>query len=655
MKFCCASANDTSEVGLAEELKIDDIHHHWVPNKQHGGLAVAGQQNVGRTPQKPVIPRPGPTSTPGPGGVGKPDFGRQDFGNEGFGGRAYYEQTDATELLINWSLDAAEKMNVGILVKEFIGQMAWFLFGPFALPLLLPFYTSAQALKNRGMWPGKVAFMNFSWMIGIIFGFMMSSVIIIYAAAQPEDTHPIEVMVIIFFIFLRCVTIAIKYAYIPVPMWYQLREVQATKKRLAGWLILLSWRDVKSETANMYADLSFLTITSNVDDGPCLRFLPWPRGIQQLSSSCHMQGRVTREEVAKMMLNGSHHVQSQIPTGFDFTWEIPRFHDDANWSFLKSPDHAPAVPLRVFFKELIDVVLEAERESALARNGPRITVLVSVIFIFLPCIGRVLEDKPFLGRDLSMAISLLSIFPLFPQVSANLGFLHCAVLDMSRRRSLVRCCAALLSTRPEDRTGVPWKVTALPVLDLRDPETVKAFWLLRGMCMDWGKIFSLRCARFSESFAASCCGIIIWFLILIETQMYDLISRTLILIVLTTLVLLGGVIVALAVIGDGVNSGAARLGFLLDKHASGIQTAVTLYGGDNGCDPETMTASAELIGLASADIVADQEAYPVKLLGMYCGFSLLSALYTIPIVVGMRVAALCGERPDLCGLEPNLE
>merc|ERR1712118_227649 len=153
---------------------------------------------------------------------------------------------------------------------------------------------------------------------------------------QPADTHTIEILVIIFFILLRTVTIAIKYAYIPIPTWYQLNNVVLSSERLAGWLILVAWKSVSSKTADKYADLSFVTVTGHINDGPCLKFLPQPKGLHDLLSSCHLQGKVTRDTVVRMLLGGSEHMKFKIPVGIDLTRELPSYHEGAGWSFMKA-------------------------------------------------------------------------------------------------------------------------------------------------------------------------------------------------------------------------------------------------------------------------------------------------------------------------------
>jgi len=183
--------------------------------------------------------------------------------------------------------------------------------------------------------------------------------------------------------------------------------------------------------------------------------------------------------------------------------------------------------------------------------------------------------------------------------------------------------------------------------------------------VDWAKIFRLRCARFSEFFFGVILGLTGWLLLLIETRMNSLINRTLLVIVLVGLLVLGSIIVTLAFIGESINGGADRLVYLLGKHSQTIETAAKArrlcrYAGvthgytvETPEEAEAMLSSAELIATCVADISCEGVQEPVKLLGYRCGVGMLAALYIIPVILFQRIAGYCQEEPYMCLMSDN--
>eukprot|EP00929_Paragymnodinium_shiwhaense_P058833 TRINITY_DN29471_c0_g5_i4.p1 TRINITY_DN29471_c0_g5~~TRINITY_DN29471_c0_g5_i4.p1 ORF type:complete len:631 (-),score=86.89 TRINITY_DN29471_c0_g5_i4:171-2063(-) len=547
------------------------------------------------------------------------------------------EQT-TEDPLTSWALGAAERFDKKVFVTEVLGQFLWCILGPAAIPINFFIYKGLHGLSNRGMWVfrGKRDRFVVISIGGSMLGSMMLSLLVLYILFQPEDVRYVEVAYAILMQFLRAITIAIKYAYLPLPAWHQLNRSEVSDDRLLRLLLIAGWQNVKPEQAEYYSELSLLTFVGPSDDDQDrfrVKFHSWPRTAAEASAMIRLQGRMPRGIAAKFLLHGEGNKETketlaaEITAGLDLAMELP---PDESAALLQNEDGQGddlCVPLRMLFKKLVHGVLATERKTPLARFGPLVSMLVTVFFTILPSIGRLVEGKSFFGEGIAPAIVALTLLPTFLAVFGNISFLFIAVLDMWRRRLMIRCCIALVSGLHKDRKSTPPTITALPTLDLRDPQTVESFWLLRGLCMDWGKIFSLRCGLFSEVFALACLVMCAYLAVLIQYEWYDLISRTLLIMALGNLSCIGSLICFLALLGEGVNSAADRKAYILEKQSAGLTMASFFFDldakEDAVYDADTLDKSSCLASLVAAQIVADQENDPVKFLGMHCGLGLI--------------------------------
>eukprot|EP00929_Paragymnodinium_shiwhaense_P075112 TRINITY_DN38409_c0_g1_i1.p1 TRINITY_DN38409_c0_g1~~TRINITY_DN38409_c0_g1_i1.p1 ORF type:complete len:652 (+),score=76.61 TRINITY_DN38409_c0_g1_i1:196-1956(+) len=569
-------------------------------------------------------------------------------------------------------MDAAERFDKTVFVREVLGQFLWNILGPVSLPLLALIYRGAPGLSNRGMWICRRRRDRFRGIaiMGSTFGLMLLVMLLLHILLRPTDVSHVEIMYAVLMQLLRAITIGIKYAYLPLPTWHQLNKAEVSDDRLLRLLLIAGWQDVKPEQADFYAELSLITFVGPANDDQTrfrLKFHSWPKTAVEASALIRLQGRLPRGMAAKFLLHGEHSVghsptsealASEMRAGLDLSMELPPDRSSAiiqpEQELLQDDDRSEdgmCVPLRVLFKKLVHGVLAAERKLFLLRVSPWLISIATVFFTILPCVGRLIEGKGFFGAGAAPAIVALYLAPTFLAVYGNIAFLYVAVLDMWRRRMMIWCCLALVSGLYRDRRYAPPAITALPTLDLRDPQTVESFWLLRGLCMDWGKIFSMRCGMFSEVFALACLFMCAYLVFLIQSQWYERISRTLLLMALCNMACIGFLVCFVAYLGEGVNSAAARKAYILEKQSAGLTMASTFSAfEENAYDAATLEKSAGLASMVASQIVADQETDPVKFLGMSCGLGLLSALYSIPLYIGVQVYNLCMQQPAMCGV-----
>jgi len=358
--------------------------------------------------------------------------------------------------------------------------------------------------------------------------------------------------------------------------------------------------------------------------------------------------RRTRRLVAEIL---AHEDSSCLPQGLKLEHDRAPALEEAGWP-AKVAAGKTTMSLREFFAHLIQVVLQAEKKSPIGVFGAKGMMVVTLAVTLTPCFGRLIEGRPFMGNSILAYVSI-SIYwlPLFACCLTSFLFLYVAIRDMWRRRALMQCCTALLSMMPQDRIHIPWQVKVLGVIDTRDVKTMEAFLHLRDLCKDWGSFYSLRCTFFVNAFTVVTACLLAALLACIQFELYDHITKSILLAALVNPALLLLCIVQLAVLGEGVNSTSGRLSMLLQRHASAITESALGLGLKEGdeCPEDTLLRQA-LKGIKSAktNISLDQDS--VKLLGQRCGIGILTALYALPVYVAMRVRDLCEARPQLCTL-----
>ncbi|CAE7496887.1 unnamed protein product [Symbiodinium natans] len=290
----------------------------------------------------------------------------------------------------------------------------------------------------------------------------------------------------------------------------------------------------------------------------------------------------------------------------------------------------------------------------------RINLVLTLIAIFIPSFLRWRNTGWFLGPETASTILVVGFWPSnFLCMLSSLSFIAVGGVDMWRRRSLMRSCAAMLSVSREFRRHCPAEVDMLPVLDLSDVNTVAGWRKLRQLCTEWGKFYHLRVRAFSAEF--------FFFLILI---LGDLVAGMLIEdytefsgVNLASLVVAGTVSISLMVsifvlvyLGNEVNQSAERHRFLLNRsrtlmtsmrYRTSTCTMPKMSQSITGVmppdpSPTELEQAAELISCLGDELESEGKVLPLTLLGMPLGWSLLSVLQFIPIGVMTTLTQFCG-------------
>jgi len=553
----------------------------------------------------------------------------------------------ATEDMVTWVVEVSERRVFKVIVLEFFAQFLWYMFGPFAIPALIMIYGSTTALKNRFMWPNCRTRMG---VFDSLAGLLMLSALTIFIVYRPEQTDYTEIILIVMIIVTRCMTIAVKYGFMPLPAWRRLNRTLVAVEQVKSLLLIATWKVPTKETARKYADLSRLTLF-----GPChqdlkMKFLPWPRNADESQKISRVHGLAVRSCIAKQLRESpgsmDEHYNCDLPPSFKAEEMPPGFEEGS-------------ISVNQLYYWLLEVVLERERSSPIIRIAHVLPKLMGLVYCLLPSYARWRDGYPFFGEGASLAIVCLYVAPVVSASMPSFVFLQVAIMDGLRKLALMKACCALVSLRAVDRKmglfGIPRKVAALGLLDFSDPQTVEGFRMLRALCREWGRFFSLRCIAFTEGFMILTLLIVTWMSVLIENKAYNLISRGLLTSVVGIMFMLSSLLLAHMTVGGAVNRALARQAYLLQslrmqleaEECQRVATEMKRTLQPVPLKPGLRIALRHCRVLVEA-IDVDHMTNPVRLLGFYASLGLVATLYVVPVYVISRIIMLCHDRPYLC-------
>lgn len=346
-----------------------------------------------------------------------------------------------------------------------------------------------------------------------------------------------------------------------------------------------------------------------------------------------------------------HHYRLQ-PQGSDGGPAATLDKDDE--AFVAAAGNGVPVPVEELFRFFLRSVLRSEVLSAPTKVIMWIRQLCALAVGTVPLVIRLVRCRHRL-HEISTQWLIFELLLAVPQAlmfSLNLSFVEIAARDMWRRRALLRSCSALLTLSRELRHGCPIEVDQLPVLDLCDPRSIEAWRKLRQLCLDWGRFFYERIQIFMGSYClfTLLCSVDV-FLSLTVTQYEESFPITMHKLILfyTLFLTVGAAIMFMAFFGQDVNDSTYHHIALLSRQRmilvadQNIQLAEAMQEGIAGCpDPNVEQATLQIESLCE-DLKAYHDARPVRLLGMYCGYSLVSALYFVPATMLVRTATFCSD------------
>lgn len=596
---------------------------------------VQEEAETGGTPRSPAMPK----------ALAPPPNSAADFPEPEKPSKRAGDDSLADDM-VAWMESNAEVFHWKVFCVEFAVQIAYYTFGMLAVPVAYCLLGSREALDNRAFFPKGC---NTFILSNLVVGGLLLTVLIIWIGygRYNGETDPVELLMLLTGLVLRCVVIAQKYAYMPAPVYDMWNKVTVPFQKVQDTLLIAAWLNISDENIDKTiktAKLTFLGPMNDTMDCPRLKFLDTPQTLEQLLVPSRMQGKMTRSMVAEVMLHGELKDCSQCRGHLDLSLDLKPESDVA-----PPAGDAEGIELSEFFQFLVKAVLRHEKNTILRRLFPALPVFIFVSCL-MPGLARLYTHGTFLGTTWSCTlISILGTPVMMAQWFAFMTFVYVATLDLFRRRTLVMCLCALLSNRVEDRRHVPTPIRALGILDLRGIECVDAFRGLRELCFVWGKNFSIRCIRVLEVNIAGSGMFIAMFLFCTENAMYSVISQLLVIGVVYMSCMQMVTILLSSVIGQAVNDATKRCVYLLNHHRTAMSMALRHKECDE--DHEALHQSTEGIEVVAENMALEQETNPVAIMGMTMGLGLLSSLYMVVALIAQRFAAYCSAEPHMCFME----
>jgi len=329
---------------------------------------------------------------------------------------------------------------------------------------------------------------------------------------------------------------------------------------------------------------------------------------------------------------------------------VPIAKEDAQ--LFEQAMHGEMVALTDLFLFMVRSTLRAERALISNRRVQQGCMLVSILMLLLPCLLRAAVGKQFFGENWASTMIIVGPWPsnLIAFWGNNL-FIYIAAKDMWRRRSLMRSCAAMLTFQRKYREHCPAEVDCLPVVDMHDVNTIEAWRKLRQLCRDWGQFFFWRIQAFTSAFLVCVVISLADFVATLTVPELTKARHVSLLHFFMVLIPAGLVLICIivqVVLGHEVNSSAdrhvnllhrQRLVFMSAKQRAAADAA--MRGEEVPDNNESLQRSIDFLDCLCDSIEAEHKADPITLVGMYCGYSLLSALYFLPLGVFTTLFNFC--------------
>jgi len=605
------------------------------------------------------------------------------------------------EDLRSWVWEVSEHFHLKIFLIEMVGQSGYSFFGPLAWPVLMLLYGGSPALVNRSFLPraGVGLGGNIPFIFGATFWVGFGAAMFSWFVYNPSDITDIELKFVFMMLIMRTVTVSFKYAFMTTRRWRELNHSVQDVAYLQSLLLIGGWAKVDEKQMMKFAEMSFIGVLGSryQRDSLFLKFVPWPRSRDDLTDLRHRLDGTTKSlyhlPVGKILRAATPFRKAAVVVNM-FSGES----DLHQWCKLnlqmlgmkskeKQEDHADpekthcqqlvmahdkkATPIStqdaVLFEQamhgehvsLCDLFLYLVRSVLRAEDAyvndtyVRIAVMIVTIFLLLlPGFFRVASGRNFFGETWASTIMIVGPWPqtLIGFWGNNL-FIYIAAKDMWRRRSLMRSCAAMLTFQRRYRMHCPAEVDCLPVIDLHDAHTIEGWRKLRQLCRDYGQFFYWRIQAFTSAFLLCVVLSLADFIASLTVPSLTETRNVSLLHIFMTLIPAGLVlacIVTQVVLGHEVNTSSDRHAFLLHRQRTVLMSAKQRAASDalaRGQDPpdsdEPLQRAVDFMDVLCDDIDAEHKADPITLVGMYCGYSLLSALYFIPLGTFTRLFSFC--------------
>jgi len=609
------------------------------------------------------------------------------------------------EDLRHWVREVSEHFHVKIFFKEMIGQLLFTFFGPAVTPILLGIYGKKAGLINRYFWPRRDAIVIYILSLCLIAGTLGSVLtLIIYRPSDITDIEvKFFCMMVVMRVVTICFKYAymssatwrrlnkkrhelsflssllliggwdvvddemmLKYAemsfigiigsrcqrdslYLQFVAWPNTRDdLTALRHRIDGTTKSLFFRPTGLVWQKNFSRKAVMSVNSLRADPNSTNRTSSQNSTDDTSPEQDAQTKAALDEVIETAEDSD----EEIPTleNVNFGKKLPM--DDCDKQVFTAAGNGEMVALTDLFLYILRATLRTERAFVKEWAVRRYLFLASIATVLFPCICRSISGKHFLGETWASTVVIVGPWPLLVITYwGNLLFTYIAAKDMWRRRSLMHSCSALLSFQRHYRKHCPAEIDSLPVVDMTDPHSIEAWRKLRQLCQDWGRFFFWRIQGFTTMFLAcvvvSCLDLVAKVTLPTWTEASN-VNLMHILLTLFPAACVEICIISQVILGHCVNQAADHHSFLLNRHRLVLMSArqrtaadAVARGGDVPSNDDSLQRAIEFLEVLTADIDGEHRSNPVKLVGLYCGYSLLSVLYVIPFGVLTSLFNFC--------------
>mmetsp|Transcript_12725 Transcript_12725/g.32700 ORF Transcript_12725/g.32700 Transcript_12725/m.32700 type:complete len:447 (-) Transcript_12725:293-1633(-) len=420
---------------------------------------------------------------------------------------------------------------------------------------------------------------------------------------------------------------------------------------------LLNWFFMLKDTINRQAEMAFIGVLGTREQRASLslKFLGWPSELGAVDAYRRRLDKSARALHLGQTLSSKHLKTAAAEGPKPEEPEEEEEEEDAR-VFLAAVE-GKSVPLEDLFRYLMRATLR--KEAAVMPKPPLFAAWIAIVMVlvFMPSFLRLSAGRGFLGGSWQSSIIIVCLWPsALSGYMSTIMFLCTGIKDFWRRDTLLRSCSALLSLDQCYRTGCPAETQRLPLLDLDDIRTVEALRKLRQLCLEWGVGFFQRVRGFAVVCFVMTLLIIGDVLSCMLNEAYlesnDLTLAYLLLAGLVATLFLGYVVV-MCILGQDINDAAGRDVLLLQRQRLLLtyrRYELASADSDSSEKPTDNTeAAVDYIDMVCSSIEAEHAEWPISLLGLYCGYSLLTSLYCIPLLTATTVFEFCtGEHGQRC-------
>ncbi|CAG9320426.1 unnamed protein product [Blepharisma stoltei] len=333
-------------------------------------------------------------------------------------------------------------------------------FGPASLPVLWFFFGNNLCTNMGFNWHPFYIFEFVSW-----FWVLLT---VIYFILFPEQFSSTSSLIISTstIITLRLLLVSIKYGYYTEKNWKMMRNEKIDIKSLTKYLLIASWLTIPTDLIIE----EHLKSYKRLNRFPNSLFLKFESGLPM-----KIKERINKNEES----------------------------EDHCLKFNKKETNC------ISTIALTEILIELSNNRAISKIEMRIIDVFAGLYTFFPIVLSLfsIQFDNSLEGIFGVAYAVFSMIISFIFTNRFLLYIYVGIVDMKRRKFLMKQCAALISCQELDRSFP--KEYRLPSLDFTDLRTIDSWYNMRAACLDFGRTYTHRTFVYSSLVLPLCIFIIL--------------------------------------------------------------------------------------------------------------------------------------------------